>query len=79
MAYEVTVRCDCGKGNPLTKEQCQTYARDQRYVPRSEAPTSRAAIHAAEVMARARGWTQVRKVARPVGWICKVCQDAGGP
>ena len=77
MGYEVTVRCDCGKGNPITKEQCETYARDQTYVPRQEAPTSRAAVYAAEVKAAARGWKKVRKVARPVGWICKVCQEAG--
>lgn len=75
MGYEVTIRCDSGKGDPVTKRQCITYGRNQREIVRHEATTSREAIIGVEMRAKALDWKRVQSAGRPVRWICPVCRS----
>jgi hypothetical protein len=73
MAYEVEIRCDVRKGNPIEKLRCHSDAQARVDVPRIEAATSRDAVYAVEKRARGLGWTKVRRAGRPTQWACPVC------
>lgn len=74
MAYEVEIRCDVRKGNPVEKKRCHSDARAGVEVPRIEAATSRDAVYAVEKRAKGLGWKHVRRAGRPAQWVCPVCQ-----
>ncbi|AIT81207.1 hypothetical protein [Novosphingobium pentaromativorans] len=76
MGYEVTIRCDDGKGDPVGKRQCVTYARSDADKPRREAATSRDAVYAVEKRAKAAGWKLIRRAGHPARWVCPVCQGS---
>ncbi len=75
MGFEVTIRCDIGKGDPLAKRSCYTFdPKRSAEIPRHEAPASRDAVYVAEHRAKGSGWKLVRKAGHPARWVCPACQ-----
>jgi hypothetical protein len=77
MAYEVTIRCDIEKGNPLAKERCYNDVQARKTPIVASNAVSRDAVSAAERMALSEGWKRVRQPSRRSRWVCPAC--AGRP
>ena len=73
MAYEVTIRCDIRRGNPLEKKRCHSDAQARASQPYAEEATSRQAIYSAESEAKRLGWTRKQRPSRPTIWVCPGC------
>jgi hypothetical protein len=66
VAYEVEIRCDVRKGNPIEKLRCHSDAQARVDVPRIEAATSRDEVYTFDKRARALGWQRIRRAGRPL-------------
>jgi len=73
VAYEVMIRCDVEKGNPLVKERCHNDAQAKKAPIMATSAVSRDAVYAAERRALGEGWKRVRRPSRPSQWVCPAC------
>lgn len=73
MPYDVTIRCELRRGNPLEKKRCHSDALARAPQPLAEHTTSRLALSMAEASAVNLGWSKQRRPSRPTIWVCPAC------